>query len=43
LFKIKAHNKTMLLKAKCWAKTRPSFAFSKLRRYVQNQSGDVIN
>jgi len=28
------HNKTMLLKVKCWAKTRPSFAFSKLGRYA---------
>ena len=27
-----SHNKAMLLKVKCWAKTRPSFAFSKLRR-----------
>ena len=27
-----AHNNAMLLKGKCWAKTRPSFAFSKLRR-----------
>jgi hypothetical protein len=30
--KYTAHNKAMLLKVKCWAKTRPSFAFSKLRR-----------
>jgi hypothetical protein len=28
----KAHNKAMLLKVNCWAKTRPSVAFSKLRR-----------
>jgi hypothetical protein len=29
----KSPNKTMLLKGNCWAKTRPSVAFSKLWRY----------
>jgi hypothetical protein len=27
-----AYSNAMLLKVKCWAKTRPSFAFSKLQR-----------
>jgi hypothetical protein len=29
---MKSANKAMLQKVKCWAKTRPSFAFCKLRR-----------